>query len=194
MKNNKLILAVLIFGLMTLTFSSTGFAFPGNGWRGMMNFHMGSGYSNNVQEDYNPLDLNEEQQELLKERREEFIDKYMELDKEMHELNLELIDLIMSNSKDEDIDTMKGKITTLQNNLLDIRTEYWKGLQVVLTNEQLEELNNIFKNRESKSTYYEGSGMGIHGFWGGRMKAGRNFYPGMRYQFSPNSFGCPFGF
>lgn len=194
MKYSKFILSVLAFSLIVLTFSSAVFAFPGYDRRGMMNYHMGYGYYNKVYEEYNPLDLTEEQQEILSEKREGLIDNYIELGKELRELNIELRALIISNSDDEDIATLKDKINSLQNDLVDIKSDYWKRLQEVLSDEQLEKLDDIFKDIENESFYPVGPGMRTPGFWGGRMPAGRGFYPGGRYRLAPNSFVCPFGF
>ncbi len=116
----------------------------------------------------------------------------VEMQTELRNFNLELRELLVSDKPDEDIANIKNKINMVQNNLLDLKTDYWLGLGEVLTEEQIEQAKELFVNQEDGVTYPRG-GMRMYGFREQRMH-GRGFYGGGRSQMFPNSRMCPFGF
>lgn len=192
MKYNKLIIGGMVLALLVVAFSSSGFAFAGFGHGRMMYNNVHPGFNEN-QQAANPLNLTEEQRDILREERDIFVDERLEMQTELRNLNLELRELLVSDGTDEDIANIKNKINILQNNLLDLKTDYWLGLGEVLTEEQIEQAKELFVNQEDGATYPRGPGMGMYGFRGQRM-LGSGFNGGGRSQMFPNSRICPFEF
>ncbi len=191
MNFNKVIFIALVLTVLVFAYSGFGLAFPGNGGGWMMNHFNGYGYSDNLQQDYDPLDLEDQQREALGEEREVYMDKRIELQTELREINFELREILLLDGTDEEIANLKNKINILQTDLLNLETNYWQGIGEILTVEQIEELKGLFEDRDSNDSYTWGPVMG--GFRRHRMD-GRGFNPGARAQSFTNNSLCPFGF
>ncbi len=191
MKFKKFIFVALILTVLVLTVSGFGFAFSGNGGRGMMNHFNAYGYYDGTQQNYNPLDLDDQQRETLRVEREEYMDKRIELQVELREINFELRELLILGGTDEEIANLKIEINILQTDLLNVRTDYWQDIQEFLTVDQIEKVKGLFEEQESNDSYTREPAMG--GFRRHGM-AGRGFNPSARNQSFSNNSLCPFAF
>lgn len=194
MKLNKKFNVLIFTVVLIFSISIFVLAFPGYGHhRGMNNNYMNQGGYSNVQPEYNPLNLTDEQIALLREKGREYVDTNIELRQEMRKLNSELRYLITSNeSEEEKIVNIQNKISDLQASLLDQRIAHWQQLQEVFTSEQLEIIN---KYRDEEGNRYNnfpmGPGMMGYGFQSRGLSKG--YRHGMRNNYNQNNY-CPYGF
>jgi len=133
----KLFTSVLV---LTLIFGSIGVANAFGGPRGNMGYNQ-----QNIQKPYYnqqniDLDLNDDQEEKLEDIQENFWEEREEKSEELMESNEELRELYFNNANKEEIEKLKDKIKTLQTELNQIRFNYLNEVKNILTDEQLNEL------------------------------------------------------
>ncbi|MGM0437678.1 MAG: Spy/CpxP family protein refolding chaperone [Bacillota bacterium] len=149
----KLFIGVLV---MTLIFGGIGIASAFGGPGGNMGYRQ-----QNVQKPYynqqnaNPFDLSEEQEEKIEDVQENFWEIREDKRAELLEANQELRELYFNNGDKSEIEKSQEKVNSLQTELNQSRFNYWNEVKNILTDEQLEELeegnfgmrlNNNFNN------------------------------------------------
>ena len=150
----KLIAYLLVFGLVLTGFSMTTSAFGGH--------HHGGGFNQNRRdEDYNrnPLDLTEEQLDVMDDVRDDFFDEREELGEEMMEANFELRELIINDGSSEKIAELKEEVNRLQTKMNNLRFSFWQEMKEVLSEEQIEEMQDF--EEEYNGHRFMGFGMGF---------------------------------
>ena len=136
----KLFASVLV---LTLIFGSIGVANAFGGPSGNMGYNQ-----QNIQKPYYnqqdiDLDLSDDQEEKLEEVQENFWEEREEKSEELIESNEELRELYFNNADKEEIEKLQDKIKTLQTELNQIRFNYWNEVKNILTDEQINELEEI---------------------------------------------------
>ncbi|QTL97168.1 periplasmic heavy metal sensor [Iocasia frigidifontis] len=153
----KILITALMALILALGVSSYSLAYgggpafrPGGGFM-HYGMHHGPGY-----QDRNPLDLTEEQQTQLRELQDEHFSQMEDNHQELFDLNNQLREAVFAGGE-ELISGLKDKIGSLENELTDLRVDYWRGLQDILTEEQLLEMEEWF----NKGRGFRGRGMGM---------------------------------
>ena len=134
----KLFVGVLV---MTLIFGGIGVVSAFGGPGGNMSYGQ-----QNVQKPYynqqnvNPLNLSEEQEEKLEDVQENFWEVREDKREELLEANQELKELYFNNGEKSEIEKLQEKVSSLQTELNQSRYNYWNEVKDILTDEQIEEL------------------------------------------------------
>lgn len=157
----KKILIIALMGLiLALGVSSYSLAYGGgSGFRpggGFMYYgmHHGPGY-----QDRNPLNLTEEQKTQLRELQDDHFSQMDDRHQELLDLNNQLREAVLAGDE-ELISGLKDKIDSLENELIDFKVNYWRGLQDIMTEEQLLEIEEGF----NKGRGFRGRKMGMGPF------------------------------
>ncbi|MTI59890.1 MAG: hypothetical protein FH762_07875 [Firmicutes bacterium] len=151
----KIFIIVLMGLVLALGVSTYSLAYGGPAaWpdHGFMRMHHGPRY-----QDRNPLDLTEEQQTQWRELQDEYFFQMEDNHQELFDLNNQLREAVLAGDEGL-INGLKDKIDSLENELIDLRVDYWRGLQDILTEEQLLEIEEGF---DKKGRGFRGRGMGM---------------------------------
>lgn len=137
--------------ILTIVFGSIGIANAFGGPGGNMGYN---------QQEVNPLNLTEEQENKFEDIQENFWENREEKVEELLETNDDLRELYFENGEKEEIEKLKEKINIIQTELNQLRFNFWDEVRSILTDEQLEELEDS----------YSGIGYNKHGFSGHRRR------------------------
>jgi Spy/CpxP family protein refolding chaperone len=168
MKKSSIITLVAVIVILILGIST--FVEAHGGRPGMMGYgRNGAGFRQSGYQRYqaNPLDLSEDQSQVLNEIREKFFQERNQVESELHDLYTELRETVYSDTTEEQLATIKNEVIVLQERLLNLQIEYWQNVKNLLTPDQLDKIKQLEQNT---------------GFRGGRMLGRRPvsacpFYP-----------------
>jgi len=142
-----LLIIILVLGFSTFALAWGGKSGPRN-VRGIVEVKRFGSMEELLKEE---LDLTEEQVDRLKEYREEYSDKLEELRDELRDRQEELHDLYFDKSKEsEEVIKVQSEINLLRTKMTKHTNELRLLVRNVLTEEQLEELEDIYFGYERK--------------------------------------------
>lgn len=89
------------------------------------------------QNDFNVLNLEEEQLDQIEDLRDDFFDQREEVIEELSEKRLSLREAILEGLTEQEIADLETELAELQNQLTELRTEHLKNMRNVLDEEQI---------------------------------------------------------
>ncbi len=89
------------------------------------------------QDNFNVLNLEEEQLDQIEDLRDDFFDQREEVIEELREKRLSLREAILEGLTEQEISDMETEVAELQNKLTEMRTEHLKNMRNVLNEEQI---------------------------------------------------------
>lgn len=159
-----MVLGLIVSGISAQTMAFGGHGMMGGGFRG--NY-----YNNQAQPGYNyqPMDLTEEQEEELAKLRDEYFAKTDELRIELRDINWEMRDLYGEEDSSEEFDLLEEKMNGIYDQLEEIQADHQEKVTAILTEEQLEELEENSYGQNFRGPGMMGYGLGMMGYGPGQM-------------------------
>ncbi|RCW47773.1 MULTISPECIES: Spy/CpxP family protein refolding chaperone [unclassified Halanaerobium] len=177
----KILVGILIVSLALFGVGSSVMAYGGYGMnRGTAAPQVGTGYQS--------VELTENQIDRISELREEYYNETDELRDQLRNLRWNLRDLYLKGASNEEIGAIENEIEVIVEKLAKMRGKHQQDIEALLTEEQLQEIennrNNFGQRFEARDYGRFDAHYGPHGSYGPGIR-GRNFFGRGNY----NNFG-----
>ncbi|MGM0602556.1 MAG: Spy/CpxP family protein refolding chaperone [Bacillota bacterium] len=184
----KILVGILIVSLALVGVGSSVMAYGGYGMKQSTAApQRGTGYQ--------AVELTESQIDSISELREEFYTETEELRDQLRNLRWDSRDLYVKGASNAEIGALEDEIEVIVEQLAEMREEHQQKIEALLTEEQLEVIENNranFEQRFSGRDYGRFDGKyGSRGNYGPGMRS-RNFGPGSNNNYGPGMMGRGF--